>query len=360
MGSTQSRAASTGSRPKTSGVPGAQADSSGFSTAPSSPRLIAATPHTFVQPASRSIVHAKPHAREVKYHPLSGMPKPGYQGALSADQLAAVDDLRDRMHSRGLVHALDAAAATPAEDQTDVLLRFLRARAFDVEKAAALLEADLRWRQQEQIASLADMSAAEVLGCDPSLIEHYLPSWRGGVDKQCRPVLWSKYGDLRVDELLKHTSMERLVRYHVWESEQMLKRMRALAGAEGVRLSQVVNVVDAAHWHPGLATRTAMGFLKMLAGIDQDHYPERMGVIITINAPYTLSACWAIISTWLDPATRAKVQIISAERYWRPALKQLIADDHIPVEYGGTNTDARMRDLSVLSEPPPLIRAVTV
>ncbi|KAJ1633389.1 CRAL-TRIO domain-containing protein [Pavlovales sp. CCMP2436] len=301
-----------------------------FATPATSPRR---------EPATSFFKRAKPpvvDASFADYHPLSGLPTPGYQGNLSKKQQAALDALRAQMAALGLTEQVAAAACAPAEDTDGLLLRFLRARGFLVPKAAELLQHDLAWRAEHAVSELTSRPEEEVLGCDPALFERYLPGWYGSSDLQGRPAQWQKWGDLRVDELLKSTSHEQLVMHHVWQQEKQMRRLAENAHAHGVLLSQCVSVVDAAHWHPALATRKAMAFLREIAGMDQAHFPERMGMIITINAPYTLSACWVVISGWLDPATRAKVQIISSDKYWKPLLATIFAPDQIPLEYGGT------------------------
>ena len=41
--------------------------------------------------------------------------------------------------------------------------------------------------------------------------------------------------------------------------------------------------------------------------MDQDHYPERLGVIVVVNAPRVISIVWNFIKKYLDPVTREKV-----------------------------------------------------
>jgi hypothetical protein len=286
-----------------------------------------------------------------KFHALSGLPTSGYAGALSEKQRAALALLRKQVDELGLSAAVAAAVLAPAEDETGFFLRFLRARQFDVEKALALLRLHLEWRESVGIQRLGAGTEAEALGCDPALIHYYLPTYMDSTDLQGRNVTFSKWGDLRVDEMLKSTSHEGLARHHIWQQEQVMRRLARTAKAQGVWITQCVSVIDANHWHPSLASRAAMSFLHEIALMDSTHYPERLGLIAVINAPYTLSAAWAVISGWLDPVTRKKVQILSGERYWKPLLASVMAPDQIPLEYGGT-LDVRLRDLKDGSPPP--------
>ncbi|XP_042870653.1 CRAL-TRIO domain-containing protein C3H8.02-like [Penaeus japonicus] len=50
--------------------------------------------------------------------------------------------------------------------------------------------------------------------------------------------------------------------------------------------------------------------LKTLFEIMQDHYPERLGVCLILNAPFIFSTCWPIIRAWLDENTASKIHFI--------------------------------------------------
>jgi hypothetical protein len=46
-----------------------------------------------------------------------------------------------------------------------------------------------------------------------------------------------------------------------------------------------------------------------MASTDGDHYPERLGTCIVINAPFMLSFAWKIIQGFLDDVQKAKIGI---------------------------------------------------
>ncbi|XP_068245914.1 uncharacterized protein [Palaemon carinicauda] len=50
--------------------------------------------------------------------------------------------------------------------------------------------------------------------------------------------------------------------------------------------------------------------VRVLFNILTDHYPERLGVGLILNAPYIFSACWAIIRSWMDENTSSKIKFI--------------------------------------------------
>jgi len=237
-------------------------------------------------------------------------------------------------------------------------VRFLRARAFNPSKALDLVRADLTWREERGIHRFADMAPEDVLGCDHSLMEHYLPTYIGASDKQGRPVVISKQGDFVVDSVLMHIPVENLHAYHVWQQEQVGRRLREQSVACGARVSQIVAVVDMKNWHLGLMTRQAMDFVKEQVRTDNVYYAERAGTAFLINVPYVFSLCWNLIKPLLDKATNDKIKIFSSEVYWKPALAELIDPSELPKEYGGTN-DVYLRDITVPAAEPAVKRVVS-
>jgi hypothetical protein len=76
-------------------------------------------------------------------------------------------------------------------------------------------------------------------------------------------------------------------------------------------------------------------FIKMVANLTKNHYPERSRAIIVVNAPWAISGVWGIISKFMDPATVAKTRICNAEKSLA-ALREFIDDENIPAKYHGS------------------------
>lgn len=52
------------------------------------------------------------------------------------------------------------------------------------------------------------------------------------------------------------------------------------------------------------------GILQQASKISGDNYPENMGIMYCVNAPFIFSAAWTMIKSFLDERTVAKVKII--------------------------------------------------
>ena len=282
------------------------------------------------------------------YHPRSELSKlPGYYPNLSPVQLAAASQLSKLVSEENLQFNIDE------EDEYLKLLRFLRARKYNVKNAFAMVKDDVRWRCENNRLQLRKESAVDVLACDIHKIYSYFPVWFQGHDKQLRPVSYRQFGKFEVWNVLKLTTMERLVRFHAWESEQALRSMHALSASSGYNIETFVLVIDAAGWGLRLATSDAFAFIKGMAVTDSDHYPERLGTMVIVNAPAVLSFAWRVIQGFLDPVTKEKIRILSCDpEEWQPVLRHYIDEDQIPRQYGGTAPDLTAQQAIDAMNPP--------
>lgn len=269
------------------------------------------------------------------YHPQSELNnRSGYYPNISTDQLTAVNELIAQIEEENLYFNHDE------EEEFLKLLRFLRARKFNVKQALHLVREDVRWRSEDNRMHLRRESASEVLECDLGKLYTYFPTWIEGHDKQLRPVSYRQFGKFEVWNVLKLTSMDRLIRFHAWETEVALHRMYSKSKAMDYNIETFVVVIDAAGWGMRLATNDAFTFIKGMAVTDSDHYPERLGTLLVINAPSMLAVAYRVIQGFLDNIQKQKIRIMGTDRNeWLPVLLEYIDIDQIPMQYGGTAPD---------------------
>lgn len=73
-----------------------------------------------------------------------------------------------------------------------------------------------------------------------------------------------------------------------------------------------------------------------MVAVDSDHYPERLGSVIIINAPAMLSWAWRIVQGFLAESQKGKVRIFGCDvEEWQSILLETMGEDQIPIEYGG-------------------------
>ena len=75
-------------------------------------------------------------------------------------------------------------------------------------------------------------------------------------------------------------------------------------------------------------------YLKQVSTLSQNYYPERLGRLYIINAPWGFSGIWGVVKGWLDPVTVQKIHILGSS-YQKELLAQVPAEN-LPKEFGGT------------------------
>mmetsp|Transcript_54028 Transcript_54028/g.107240 ORF Transcript_54028/g.107240 Transcript_54028/m.107240 type:complete len:442 (+) Transcript_54028:81-1406(+) len=268
---------------------------------------------------------------------VSAAQTPFIEGAMTNEEVAALLKLREKIAESGLrMEELHPHMRVAAESEDYYLVRFLRARKLDAAEACAMVISNHEWRVVERVDELANSTAREVLGCEVSEIWPYLPCWMQGHDKEGHPVIYKEWGNLWFNEVTVHTTTEKLVRYHIWMNEMGSRALGQQSIRLGKRVDKFTCCFNAKGFTPSHMRHGSMNFVKQITAIDQQHYPERLGIIILINAPRLISVVWSVIKRWLDPITREKVHIISLESKWQAMLEGLVETNEIPDIYGGT------------------------
>ena len=171
----------------------------------------------------------------------------GYAGYLTLSQEQAVQALAVRLRGAEPAQPMSAmaranwrldwahelGAAQGADSWTRFLCRWLRARDFDVDRSFAMLFDHVEWRLAEGVTRLAALPEDEVLGCPRAEVLAMAPYWVAGYDAHGRPYVFNQYANLNTTALLQLTTVERLVRHHIWIQEQLTKLVALKARETG-------------------------------------------------------------------------------------------------------------------------------
>ncbi|XP_065177422.1 uncharacterized protein LOC135808196 [Sycon ciliatum] len=247
----------------------------------------------------------------------------GRIGDLSDQQNQALKSIR-RLISEG-------GPGTPTTQKTDVdLLRFLRARSFNVVAAFKQWKQTQEWREAYAVEDILKGSypLEEELKSTLSLAYH-------GEDLDHRPLYLERSG--AVDPLIvAQLNVEAVVRRHIYHQEFMVRRVEENAHQyDHAGLDNWCEIHDMRGL--SLQHRQVLGMFTRLARIDTDFYPERAGRIFFVNVPAVFPALWKICRRALDAKTREKFVVLSANRMGE--LYDYFSPDQLPVEYGGTVQD---------------------
>lgn len=73
------------------------------------------------------------------------------------------------------------------------------------------------------------------------------------------------------------------------------------------RVCAMLGIVDLNGFGLMKFTSDFIAFVKSIARVDQDNYPEILGTLVVINAPTVVSTMWPVIRCFLDKRTQNKV-----------------------------------------------------
>lgn len=77
-------------------------------------------------------------------------------------------------------------------------------------------------------------------------------------------------------------------------------------------------------------------FVKKLMSIGQDNYPEILGKMFIINAPWAFHALWTVFKHFVDEKTRNKINILGSS--YKKELLECIDEENLPDFLGGKAT----------------------
>ncbi|XP_044730159.1 SEC14-like protein 1 isoform X2 [Chrysoperla carnea] len=211
------------------------------------------------------------------------------------------------------------------------LLRFLRARDFNVEKAREMLSHSLVWRKKYQVDKI--LSEYEL----PKVVVDYFPGGWHHQDKVGRPLYILRLGQMDVKGLLKSIGEEGLLKLTLHVCEEGLRQMDEATRVLGKPISTWTLLVDLEGlnmrhlWRPGIKA------LLRIIEIVEANYPETMGRVLIIRAPRVFPILWTLVSTFIDENTRTKFLFYGGNDYLQPngGLIDYIPESVVPDFLGG-------------------------
>ena len=145
-----------------------------------------------------------------------------------------------------------------------------------------MLRAHVAWAKAQDLPALRRASAAEVLGVAPEAVRDIaalFPHYNLGYDREGRPITHIYGENYAAQQLFQLVPPERVGRFHVWRTERMLAAMyaRRAAGVQPQPPGTLTAVISVGGMTMRHVTKDFLALVKLLAVIDQNHYPERCG-----------------------------------------------------------------------------------
>ncbi|XP_029941012.1 SEC14-like protein 2 [Salarias fasciatus] len=279
----------------------------------------------------------------------------GRVGDLSPRQADALTQFRGRIQ--------DLVPDLPAQHD-HYLLRWLRARNFNVEKAEAMIRKHAEFRRQMKVDTLvSDWKPPEV-------IEKYVSGGMCGYDREGSPVWYDVIGPLDPKGLLLSSTKQDFMKSKIRHTELLRRECQRQSEKLGKNIEAITLIYDCEGlglkhmWKPAVetygevthlpATHTCVthlpathtcthlyvnvtSVLLQILTMFEDNYPEGLKRVFVIKAPKIFPMAYSLIKHFLCDETRRKILVLGSN--WQDVLREHIEPEQLPVAYGGTLTD---------------------
>ncbi|KAK1146123.1 SEC14-like protein 2 isoform X1 [Acipenser oxyrinchus oxyrinchus] len=246
----------------------------------------------------------------------------GRVGDVSPKQAEALAQFRENIQ--------DILPSLPAQHD-HFLLRWLRARNFNIQKAEAMLRKHVEFRKHMK---------ADTITTDwqpPEVIERYLSGGMCGYDKDGSPIWYDVVGPLDPRGLLLSASKQDFLKAKVRDCERLQRECKRQSEQLGRHVESITMIYDCEGLGLKHLWKPAVEAYGEVLTMFEENYPEGLKRLFVIKAPKLFPVAYNLIKHFLSEDTRRKIIILGGN--WQEILLQYIEPDQLPACYGGTLTD---------------------
>ncbi|XP_071323028.1 SEC14-like protein 2 [Trachinotus anak] len=246
----------------------------------------------------------------------------GRVGDLSPKQAEILTEFRGRIQ--------DILPDLPAQHD-HYLLRWLRARSFNVQKAEAMIRKHVEFRKQMRVDSIiSDWKPPEV-------IEKYVSGGMCGYDREGSPIWYDVIGPLDPKGLLLSATKQDFLKTKIRHTEMLRRECQRQSEKLGKNIESITLIYDCEGLGLKHVWKPAIEAYGEILTMFEENYPEGLKRVFLIKAPRMFPMAYNLIKHFLCEETRRKIIVLGSN--WQEVLRAHIDPEQLPVVYGGTLTD---------------------
>ncbi|KAI0086546.1 CRAL-TRIO domain-containing protein [Irpex rosettiformis] len=249
------------------------------------------------------------------------------------DEALVLKQFREDLVKEDLLHEGDSIGT---DDET--LLRFLRARHFNLKNAKIMWKNCYNWRETTEGVGIDELYR-QIDPFDYPERDHVFKFWPlffHKTDKRGRPINIHHFGRINTTELYKGVTPVRFWQAFLVNADSLTREvLPAASAAAGKRIDGTFVIVDL----KGFGTGQFWQMKSLARGafqVSQDYFPETMSQLAIVNAPSSFTAIWSVMRPWLAKETVEKVNVLGSN--FSSYLLNLIEPEALPKSLGGKCT----------------------
>ncbi|KDO28771.1 hypothetical protein SPRG_19985 [Saprolegnia parasitica CBS 223.65] len=207
----------------------------------------------------------------------------------------------------------------------------------------------LEWRKQVKADELLETKLEQA-----DVFAQSWPSMISGEDYYGHIINYDRLKDIQLDACLSHFNLEQVLLHRAKHMERLRAEMAAVSKRAGRRIYRHICIFDLSGIGLKHMAPSVINFLKPIFDLGQVYYPESLFRMYLVNAPFVFWGTWKIISNFIDPETKEKIQIFkNADSFVADAKKHGIPMSAIPKALGGESVGRMLDDNFVVSSCVP-------
>ncbi|KAJ3183316.1 hypothetical protein HDU85_002342 [Gaertneriomyces sp. JEL0708] len=232
----------------------------------------------------------------------------------------------------------------PVRSRTVILLKFLRAREWNVDAAVTMLIDTLKWRKDINMPSLLTESFPDNINSLGAI---------SGVSLNNTPITYNYYTELGS---LPNDSYPTFLR---WRIQLMERAIATLAFHRGIEtVTQIHDYTDVGMFSM-TRNKELKPTIKEITRIFQNHYPEFLERKYFIGVPKLMTFLFNTFSMLVSKRTRDRFCLVTSEKT-RGALLEHIDIRQLEERYGGVPHSLKPDEMTEIAVPARKMRVLSV